>query len=137
MQSIFSRIIEGEIPSYKVAEDSKHFAFLDISPLKKGHVLVVPKQQIDYIFDLEDARYLDLWQFAKKVSDCIKKVIPCKRIGVAVIGFEVPHAHIHLIPMDNLEDINFNRNRLELSEKQFLETSLLISSAFSSSQDYA
>tara|TARA_B100001758_G_C18386920_1_gene600673 strand:+ start:747 stop:1160 length:414 start_codon:yes stop_codon:yes gene_type:complete len=137
MQSIFSRIIEGEIPSYKVAEDSKHFAFLDISPLKKGHVLVVPKQQIDYIFDLEDARYLDLWQFTKKVSHCIKKVIPCKRIGVAVIGFEVPHAHIHLIPMDNLEDINFNRNRLELSEKQFLETSLLISSAFSSSQDYA
>lgn len=130
MQSVFLRIINGEIPSYKVAEDSKHLAFLDIAPLSKGHVLVVPKQQTDYLFDLEDDKYIDLWRFTKKVSTAIKKVIPCERIGVAVIGFEVPHAHIHLVPINKLGDINFSNKRLNLSDQDFLEISQLISQAF-------
>ena len=130
MQSVFLRIINGEIPSYKVAEDSKHLAFLDIAPLSKGHVLVVPKQQTDYLFDLEDDKYIDLWRFTKKVSTAIKKVIPCERIGVAVIGFEVPHAHIHLVPIDKLGDINFSNKRLNLSDQDFSEISQLISQAF-------
>ncbi len=130
MQSVFLRIINGEIPSYKVAEDSKHLAFLDIAPLSKGHVLVVPKQQTDYLFDLEDDKYIDLWRFTKKVSTAIKKVIPCERIGVAVIGFEVPHAHIHLVPINKLGDINFSNKRLNLSDQDFSEISQLISQAF-------
>ena len=130
MQSVFLRIINGDIPSYKVAEDSKHLAFLDIAPLSKGHVLVVPKQQIDYLFDLEDDKYIDLWRFTKKVSTAIKKVIPCERIGVAVIGFEVPHAHIHLVPINKLGDINFSNKRLNLSDQDFSEISQLISQAF-------
>ena len=96
MASIFSRIVAGEIPSYKVAEDDRHYAFLDISPVAAGHTLVIPKREVDYIFDLSDEEYADLQLFAKKVAGAIKKAVPCKRVGVAVMGLEVPHAHIHL-----------------------------------------
>ena len=112
MASIFSKIISGEISSFKIAETENCFAFLDISPLAKGHVLVVPKLEVDYIFDLEDDLYIELNVFAKKVAEAIKKSIPCKRVGVAVIGLEVPHAHIHLIPLQSVEDINFSREKL-------------------------
>src|ERR1043166_2761686 len=100
--TIFSRIIAGEIPCYKIAETENCFAFLDINPLAKGHTLVVPKKEIDYIFDIEDNLYKELWQFSKHVAGAIEKAVPCKRIGIAVIGLEVPHAHIHLIPMNRV-----------------------------------
>src|SRR3954469_4010275 len=100
MASIFTRIVNGEIPCYKVAETEKFLAFLDVSPLAKGHTLVVPKKEIDYIFDLDDDLHKELWDFSKKVAQAVKQAIPCKRVGVAVIGLEVPHAHIHLIPMN-------------------------------------
>jgi histidine triad (HIT) family protein len=120
MASIFTRIINGEIPSYKVAEDENYFAFLDIFPLAKGHVLVVPKKEVDYIFNLDDELLSGLTVFAKKVALAIKKSVPCVRVGVAVIGLEVPHAHIHLIPLNHIEDINFSRPKLKL-EKEELE----------------
>src|SRR5690348_290039 len=109
MPSIFTRIINREIPGYIVAEDEKYIAFLDINPLVVGHTLVVPKQEVDYIFDLEDKALADLNVFAKKVARAIQSVVPCKRIGVAVIGLEVPHTHIHLVPMTTVGDINFTR----------------------------
>jgi histidine triad (HIT) family protein len=112
MAGIFARIASGEIPSYKVAENDRFFAFLDINPLAKGHVLVIPKQEIDYIFDIEDEMYRDLWLFSKKVARAIKKVVPCIKVGVAVIGLEVPHAHIHLVPLNTMDDINFSRPKL-------------------------
>jgi len=112
MARIFARIASGEIPSFKIAEDERFFAFLDINPLVKGHVLVIPKQEIDYIFDIEDEMYKDLWQFAMRVSKAIKKVVPCIKVGVAVIGLEVPHAHIHLVPLNTMDDINFSRPKL-------------------------
>jgi len=118
MASIFTRIIQGEIPSYKIAEDDRFFAFLDISPLAKGHTLVVPKQEIDYIFDIEGGMHRDLWDFARKVSHGIRKAVPCKRIGVAVIGLEVPHAHIHLIPMNQVSDMNFSRPKLSFPAEE-------------------
>ena len=114
MTSIFSKIVRGEIPSYKIAEDDNYLAFLDIFPLAVGHVLVIPKNEMDSIFDLNDQEYNGLWQFAKKISKAIEKTIPCKRIGVAVIGLEVPHAHIHLIPLQSVEDINFSKPKLKL-----------------------
>lgn len=114
MAGIFARIASGEIPSYKVAESERFFAFLDINPLAKGHVLVIPKQEIDYIFDIEDEMFRDLWLFAMKVSKAIKKVVPCIKVGVAVIGLEVPHAHIHLVPLNTMDDINFSRPKLSL-----------------------
>ncbi len=120
MSSIFSKIISGDIPCYKVAETENYFAFLDIHPLTKGHVLVVPKKEEDYIFDLENNTYNGLWNFAKEVSIAIKKAIPCKRIGVTVIGLEVPHAHIHLIPLNSMSDMNFLNEKLKL-EKEELE----------------
>ena len=119
MSSIFSKIINGDVPSYKIAEDDNFFAFLDIFPLSKGHVLVIPKKEIDYIFDIDDYEYKDFWVFAKKVSKGIKKAIPCERVGVAVIGLEVPHAHIHLIPLQSVEDINFSRPKLQLDASEF------------------
>ena len=119
MCSIFSKIINGDVPSYKIAEDDNFFAFLDIFPLSKGHVLVIPKKEIDYIFDIDDYEYKDFWVFAKKVSKGIKKAIPCERVGVAVIGLEVPHAHIHLIPLQSVEDINFSRPKLQLDASEF------------------
>ncbi len=114
MASIFSKIIEGEIPCYKVAETNNCFAFLDINPLTKGHVLVIPKTEVDYLFDLDDAMYTELQLFAKQVATAIKKVIDCNRVGVCVIGLEVPHAHIHLIPFNAMEEMNFANKKLSL-----------------------
>ena len=114
MSSIFSKIVRGEIPSYKIAEDDHYFAFLDIFPLAVGHVLVIPKNETDSIFDISNVEYNGLWQFAKKIAKAIEKTIPCKRVGIAVIGLEVPHAHIHLIPLECVEDINFSKPKLKL-----------------------
>ena len=121
MSSIFSKIIKGEIPCYKITENDKFFAFLDISPLAKGHTLVVPKQEVDYIYAMEDIDIAEINVFAKKIAQAIEKAIPCKRIGIAVIGLEVPHAHIHLIPLNTMDDINFSRPKLKLSETEFKE----------------
>ena len=122
MATIFSKIISGEIPSYKIAESENCFAFLDISPLAKGHTLVVPKKEIDYIFDIDDDLHAELWQFAKKISHALSKSVPCKRIGVAVIGLEVPHAHIHLIPMNKVSDMNFAMPKLSFSPEEMKAT---------------
>ena len=119
--TIFSRIIAGEIPSYKVAEDEKYFAFLDISPLAKGHTLVIPKREVDYIFDLTDEEIAGLQVFAKKVAVAIKKAIPCVKVGQCVLGLEVPHAHIHLVPMQSEADLRFTNPRVELSAEEFEE----------------
>lgn len=132
MPGIFSRIAQGEIPSYKIAEDDRYFAFLDINPLAKGHTLVIPKQEVDYLFDLDDEVYAGLWQFAKKVSRAIEKVCPCARIGVAVVGLEVPHAHIHLVPINTVNDIDFSKERVALSKDEFAELMKQIQGAFSS-----
>lgn len=121
MASIFSKIVKGEIPSHKIAEDENYFAFLDINPLAKGHTLVIPKQEIDYIFDLPDDLLAGIYLFSKRVAKAIEKVVPCERIGIAVLGLEVPHAHIHLIPINNIEDINFGRPKLTLSTKELEE----------------
>jgi histidine triad (HIT) family protein len=121
MATIFSKIIKGEIPCYKIAEDENYFAFLDINPLAEGHTLVVPKIEVDYIFDLDDQTLAGLTVFSKKIALSIEKVIKCKRIGIAVIGIEVPHVHIHLIPINNISDINFARTKLKLSNEQFIE----------------
>ena len=118
MASIFTRIVQGEIPCYKIAENENFLAFLDVNPLVKGHTLVIPKQEQDYLFDLEDDSFVGLHLFAKEVAIQLKKHIACKRIGVAVIGLEVPHAHIHLIPLNEMEDINFNRKKLSLSPEE-------------------
>lgn len=128
MASIFTRIINGEIPCYKIAEDENYFAFLDISPLAKGHTLVVPKQEIDYIFDLEDDALAGLNLFAKRIAKAIDKTIPCKRVGIAVIGLEVPHAHLHLIPLHN-DAINFSSPKLHLSKEELQEIADKISGA--------
>lgn len=125
MASIFSKIAAGEIPSYKIAEDDKYFAFLDINPVAEGHTLVIPKHEADYIFDLSDEEYAGLQLFAKRVAAAIKKAMPCKRVGVAVMGFEVPHAHIHLIPINRESDMNFFGEKLSPTPermKQIAET---------------
>ena len=129
MSSIFSKIASGDIPSYKVAEDDNHLAFLDISPLAKGHVLVIPKKETDYLFALASEEYLAFWKFAQKVAKVMDKVIACKRIGVAVIGLEVPHAHIHLVPLNNVSDINFERPKLNFPEVEMQSVAALIKSA--------
>ncbi|UCG27969.1 MAG: HIT family protein [Bacteroidales bacterium] len=121
MSSIFTKIVEGEIPSYKIAEDERFYAFLDINPLAKGHTLVIPKQEVDYLFDLDDNLLADMSVFSKKVARAIEKVIPCSRIGVAVLGLEVPHAHIHLIPINSEADISFSRPKLKLSREEFMD----------------
>lgn len=115
MPSIFTRIIEREIPAYIIAESEDYIAFLDVFPLAEGHVLVVPKRETDYLFDLEDAALSGIMLFAKQVAHALKKAIPCKRIGIAVIGLEVPHAHIHLVPLQRMDDINFSRSKLKLA----------------------
>ena len=120
MASIFSKIVRGEIPSYKVAESDKYYAFLDINPLVEGHVLVIPKAETDYLFDLHDDELGGIMVFAKKVAKAIQKTVPCKRVGVAVIGLDVPHAHIHLIPLQGVQDIDFSRPKLKLSQEEFL-----------------
>ncbi|MBR4146944.1 MAG: HIT family protein [Bacteroidales bacterium] len=121
MATIFSRIIQGEIPCYKIAEDDQFFAFLDINPLSKGHTLVVPKHETDYIFNIEDEELGSMMVFAKKVAQKIEKAIPCKRIAVAVIGLEVPHAHIHLVPITCEGDLDFKKEHLKLTQEEFLE----------------
>ena len=120
MASIFSKIAQGEIPSYKVAESDKYYAFLDINPLVEGHTLVIPREETDYLFDLSDDELGGIMLFAKKVAKAIQKTIPCKRVGVAVIGLDVPHAHIHLIPLQGAQDIDFSRPKLKLSQEEFL-----------------
>ena len=132
MATIFTRIIKGEIPSYKVAEDDRFYAFLDINPLHEGHTLVVPKQETDYIFDLDDATLSDLILFSKKVGRAIEKAVPCQRIGIAVIGLEVPHCHVHLVLMNTMDDINFTRPKLKFTPEQFRETRERIAAHFRS-----
>lgn len=119
MASIFSKIVAGDIPCYKIAENDKFFAFLDINPLAKGHTLVIPKQETDYLFDLDDEQYKDLFLFAKKIAAAIKKTIPCRKVGMAVVGLEVAHAHIHLIPLNDVYDIDFKKEKLKLKPEEF------------------
>jgi histidine triad (HIT) family protein len=121
LASIFSKIIRGEIPCYKIAENEEFFAFLDISPLAKGHVLIVPKREVDKYFDLNSEEMSGINLFAKGIALAIENAIPCKRVGVAIVGLEVPHAHIHLIPLNSVEDINFERQKLKLSQEEFEE----------------
>ena len=121
MATIFSRIVKGEIPCYKIAEDERFFAFLDINPVMKGHTLVIPKREDDYIFNLDDDEIGAMMVFAKKVAKAIEKTVPCKRIAVAVIGLEVPHAHIHLIPITQEGDLDFKKEHVHLSEEEFIE----------------
>ncbi|MDD4109574.1 MAG: HIT family protein [Prolixibacteraceae bacterium] len=132
MASIFTKIVNGEIPAYKVAEDEKFLAFLDISPVTKGHTLVIPKTEIDYLFDLDDSLYTGLHLFAKKVACGIKKAVNCKKVGMLVLGLDVPHAHIHLIPMHEESDVNFS-NTLKLDKKEFEEIQNKISLAIQQS----
>ncbi|AIL47200.1 HIT family protein [Elizabethkingia anophelis] len=119
MSSIFTKIVNGEIPAYKIMEDEKHLAFLDVMPLVEGHTLVIPKKEIDLIFDLDSEEFKELFSFAQKVAKKVGAAIPCKRVGVAVIGLEVPHAHIHLVPLQHLHDIDFSRERLKLSPEEY------------------
>jgi histidine triad (HIT) family protein len=121
MSSVFTKIVNGEIPCYKVAENEQFLAFLDITPLRRGHVLVIPKTEVDYIFDLEDDTLGNIFIFSKEVSAKIKKVFPCKKVGITVIGLEVPHAHIHLIPINSLADMNFTQEKLNLSTEEFID----------------
>jgi histidine triad (HIT) family protein len=114
MATLFTRIANGEIPSYKLAEDERYYAFLDISPLQKGHALVIPKREVDYLFDLDDEELAGLMVFAKNVARAIEKSVPCQRVGVAVIGLEVPHAHVHLVPLQGIHDLDFSRPKLSL-----------------------
>lgn len=118
MPSIFSRIVAGEIPCYKIHEDDHFLAFLDVFPLVKGHILVIPKKEIDYIFDIDDEKLAEMMVFSKKVAKAIKKTIPCQKVGVSVIGLEVPHAHIHLIPMNNVSEMNFSQPKLKLESSE-------------------
>lgn len=126
MASIFSKIIAGDIPCHKVAENESCFAFMDIAPLAKGHVLVVPKVEVDRYFDLDDKVLSELSVFSKRIARAIEEVIPCKRVGVAVIGLEVPHAHVHLIPLNSVEDINFERPKIEMSHEELAEVASAI-----------
>lgn len=131
MASIFSKIVAGEIPCYKIAENDRYLAFLDISPLKKGHTLVIPKKEVDYLFDLDKDTYAGLMDFAREVAEGIKKAVPCKRIGLCVIGLEVPHAHIHLIPINSENDMNFRNEKLVLSKEEFEALAATIRTALS------
>ena len=131
MASIFSRIVNGEIPSWKVAEDENYYAFLDINPLAKGHTLVIPKMEEDYIFNLPADTYAGLWGFANKVAKALDIAVPSKRVGVAVLGMEVPHAHIHLVPLNSEQDLDFRKEKLSLSKEEFAAIAESISKAFS------
>ena len=130
MASIFTKIIDREIPGHIVAEDENNIAILDINPLVKGHMLVIPKKEVDYYFDLSDQEYENLNRFTKKLAEAIKSVVPCLRIGVAIVGLEVPHTHIHLIPLNSMGDINFNRPKLKLTKEEFGDICEKISNAF-------
>ncbi len=127
MATVFSKIIKGEIPCYKIAESEDYFAILDINPLRAGHTLVIPKREIDYIFDLDDAYLAGMIIFSKKIAVAIKSVFPCNRIGVAILGLEVPHAHIHLVPMDTMEDINFKNPKLKFTTEEFKDIAAKLS----------
>ena len=129
MSTIFSKIIAGEIPSYRILESEKYYAFLDINPLAEGHTLVIPKVETDYLFDLEDELLANMMVFAKKVAGAIDLTMDCKRVGVAVLGLEVPHAHIHLVPINNLHDIEFSRPKLKFSDEEFRATAARITAA--------
>jgi histidine triad (HIT) family protein len=130
VSSIFSKIVEGQIPCHKVAEDESFLAFLNVFPLKKGHVLVIPKKETDYIFDLDSETYLGLMAFSKRVADAIKKSVSCKRVSVHVIGLEVPHAHVHLIPINSMSDCNFANEKLKFSKEEFEEIAKSIAANF-------
>lgn len=130
MASVFSRIIAGEIPSYRVAEDEYHYAFLDINPLHEGHTLVVPKRETDYIFNLSEEEYVALQLFARRVAAAVEKSVPCKRIATAVIGLEVPHAHIHIVPIDTEADMDFRREKLRLSPERMADIAATIAANF-------
>ncbi|MFN4145221.1 MAG: HIT family protein [Runella sp.] len=129
MPTIFTRIVNGEIPCHKIAETDDYLAFLDVFPCSVGHTLVIPKKEIDYIFDLDDALYTGLMQFSKKVAAAVEKAIPCKRIGVAVVGLEVPHAHVHLIPMNSMADMNFS-HKLKMSQDELAQVAEKIRAQF-------
>ena len=135
MASIFSRIAAGEIPSWKVAEDDRYYAFLDINPLAEGHTLVIPKKEVDYIFDLDADTYAGLWQFAARVARAVRTAIPCKRVGVAVLGMEVPHAHIHLVPLQTEGDLDFRKEKKQLTPERFAEIAGAIATAFNNEQE--
>ena len=128
--TIFTRIIQGEIPSYKVAEDENFYAFLDINPLVKGHTLVIPKKEVDYIFNLDNETYSGLMQFARRVAAAVEKACPCKRVGMAVIGLEVPHTHIHLIPINKESDMLFSNPKQKLTNEEFIEIAQAIAAKF-------
>lgn len=130
MSSLFSRIVNGEIPCHKIAEDEHFLAFLDINPLALGHTLVIPKKEIDYIFDIDDETQAKMWLFAKKTAKAIKIAVPCKKVGIAVIGLEVAHAHIHLIPINRFDDINFSREKLKPSQEELTAIAKKISGSF-------
>lgn len=132
MSTIFTKIVNREIPSYKIAESEEFYAFLDINPLAEGHTLVIPKAETDYIFNINDDEYRNLFLFAKKVAIAIEKVVQCKRIGLTVIGLEVPHAHIHLIPINSIYDMDFKREKLKFTNEEFLSISERISKAYDS-----
>lgn len=132
MATLFSKIINREIPGYIVAEDEKHIAFLDIYPLVLGHTLVVPKKEVDYIFDMDSNELAELMVFAQKVAKALKKVVPCNRIGVSVIGLEVPHTHIHLVPINTIRDINFSKEKLAPAKDQMIEWTEKIKEAYAS-----
>ncbi|MBC7920270.1 MAG: HIT family protein [Ferruginibacter sp.] len=122
MPTIFSRIIAGEIPSHKVAEDEKFLAFLDVSPVAEGHTLVIPKREVSYLFDLDDEWYTGLMLFAKRIAPALARAVPCQRVGVAVIGLEVPHTHVHLVPLNQVEDLNFSKPKLAVSGERLAQT---------------
>lgn len=128
--TIFSRIVAGEIPSYKVAEDENYYAFLDINPVAKGHTLVIPKREVNYLFELDEEEYLGLWAFARKVAAALEAAVPCKRIGVAVLGMEVPHCHIHLVPLNTEGDLNFAKQKLTLPAEEMQAIAAAIASKF-------
>lgn len=130
MASVFTKIVNGEIPSYKVAESSHCYAFLDINPLVEGHTLVIPKKEVDYLFDLDEELYTELMLFARKVARAVRAAMPCKRVGVAVLGMEVPHAHIHLVPLNTEGDLDFKRKKLDLPSERFAEIASAIASEY-------
>jgi len=134
MASIFTKIINGEIPSYKVAEDENYYAFLDIFPIAKGHTLVIPKNETDYIFDIDDEEYKGLFFFAKKVGKAVESIIDCERIGLTVLGLEVPHAHIHVVPINTVYDIDFSKPKLQFTQEEFEKLADQISTAFNKDQ---
>ena len=127
--TLFTKIVNGEIPAYKVAEDDRFLAFLDAFPTTKGHTLVIPKQQVDYIFDLDEEVYMSLMAFARRVAAAVEKAVPCKRIGLAVVGLEVPHTHVHLIPLNSMQDMNF-ANKKQFSKEEFEDTAAKIKAAY-------